>query len=84
MKFNAKKSKKDKVVASVLATVLAATMSIVAVPAASANPIYDYTLHILHSRVECEQKLKQIRRTLIWGTCVTVPVGVTYLIGVRK
>lgn len=84
MKSKAKKSKKDRVVASVLAMALAATMSIVAVPAASANPIYDYALHIPNSRVECEQTLKRIRHTLVWGSCVTVPVGVTFLIGVRK
>lgn len=26
---------------------------------ASANPIYDYALHVLNSRVECEQTLKE-------------------------
>lgn len=26
---------------------------------ASANPIYDYALHVLNSRVECEQTLKK-------------------------
>jgi hypothetical protein len=31
---------------------------------ASANPIYDYALHVLNSRVECEQTLKRIRHTL--------------------
>ena len=56
----------------------------VAAPAASANPLYDYAIRVLNSRNECEQTLKRIRRTLVWGACVTVPVGVTYLIGVRK
>ena len=51
---------------------------------ASANPLYDYALHVLNSRVECEQTLKRIRHTLRWGYCATMPIGVTYLLGMRK
>jgi hypothetical protein len=76
--------KKNKVISAVTASVLAIALMFGTATTASANPIYDYALRVLNSRIECENTLKRIRHTLRWGYCQTTLVGVTFLVGVRK
>ncbi|RGW08617.1 hypothetical protein DWV92_07190 [Bifidobacterium pseudolongum] len=76
--------KKNKIITVLISSLTSLALVSSTAAVASANPIYDYALHVLNSRNECEQTLKRIRPTLIWGDCVTAPIGVTYLIGVRK
>lgn len=76
--------RKSRIIIMLISSLTSITLAASTAAVASANPMYDYALHVLNSRNECEQTLKRIRPTLLWGACMTAPVGVTYLVGIRK